>query len=249
MTLVGNSKEKQKEQKSKQQAKQQTQKKSKSQVANSSRQSAQRQPTPATRSQAGRTNPYRSQAPNQRKSAQLSGSGSNGFGLTVTDRKSGTLVISKVDPRGNAAEAGVRPGDIIKEIGGVPVTTENEFAEFSKVLGQGDQMEFKIVSRGKDKSVHIQFGQIPEADQESILQTVPVADDSGRQNGLKSVINPTSNFRQASAQISSLQIENLQRTIQQQQQTIHQLQQELNRLRRGTTKSSRNGLFMNSPTR
>ena len=217
-----------------------------------SKQPGQRPPSKQSRSSQSRLSQYAAEKPStrQRTSTRTQTAKKNDFGMRVSDGRSGDLVIAKVDPRGNAAEAGVRPGDVIKEIGGVPVTTENEFDEFTKILGEGDQMEFKIVRRGKEQTVNIQFGDIPKDQQETVVDSRTDSKlDSERQNGLRSVINNNTSFRPASTRLNTMQVESLQRTIQQQQQTIRQLQQEINRLRRGSTQSSRNGLFLNSPTK
>ena len=68
--------------------------------------------------------------------------------------------IGRIDPRGNAAEAGLRRGDLIEEIGGAPIQVMEEFDAIAKAMRGGDRVEFKVSRRGsKAEKVVVQFGE------------------------------------------------------------------------------------------
>ena len=84
------------------------------------------------------------------------------FGMTVTENKDGVLVITQVHPRGNAAQAGIRPGDVVAEIGSVEPGSKKEYESIVDIMSEGDQMEFVISRRGKENTLMVQFGDLPE---------------------------------------------------------------------------------------
>lgn len=80
-----------------------------------------------------------------------------GFGLTLVEEGE-KLFIKAVIPDGNASTAGLRPGDLIVSIGGVPVASIAEFDGITGVMGAGDQIEIGFARRGKEDRVLLQFG-------------------------------------------------------------------------------------------
>ena len=172
----------------------------------------------------------------------------NGFGFQIALSSKEKLIVSSVDRGGNAEEAGLRRGDQILEIGGIEATSVEEFDEIAKVMGQGDEMEFKFGRSGRDKKVNIRFGQLPEMEDIKDLETAKTTDEkrydfappsSNDFKGSKSVLdrsterNPmqpvSANFNDKSRQ----QIQFLNQRIVEQNQQIRKLQQEIQRLRRG----------------
>ena len=181
------------------------------------------------------------------------------FGMRVQTDKQGHFVVTHVDPRGNAAQAGVSRGDWIVQAGGAELNGLNELNEIIKVLGPGDQLGFQLFRRGQKMDVQIQFGEpkaLPPTDSvarleepKSPLQSrydfVPPA---SKGNSYRSVLErgdnsmpqdaPTprsrSNFR-PTAPKSTL-------SAAQQQQLVDQLDREFEQVRqRSTTQSDQFG--------
>ena len=69
--------------------------------------------------------------------------------------------MAQVAAGGNAAEAGLRRGDVLVEAGGVELTSIEEFEEIAKILGAGDQLELKVARSGRTGKVMLQHGQQP----------------------------------------------------------------------------------------
>jgi hypothetical protein len=204
------------------------------------------QPSPSPRSgQLGRP-PHTSQ--------NVSGLVRQGFGFTASVNDQEQLYVAKVDRNGNAAEAGLRPGDLILEIGGIESSSTAELDEIAKVMGAGDQLEFKIKRNGREEKITIQFGEqqkmpdsetnpsanvarrydfAPPAEQrlpdhfpkaESVLSNRVASRDAGLNGGI------TQRFSDQTADVDA-RIRTLNQTIANQNRQIQQLQYELSRLR------------------
>ena len=183
----------------------------------------------------------------------------NGFGFQISLAGSDRLVASSIERNGNAAEAGLRRGDQIIEIGGIEASTVEEFDEISKIMGQGDEMEFKIRRSGKVQTLSVRYGQLPKLEDVEASNSSSVTESnsssssssaqrydfapprsSGTQNGggiksSNSVLSPTSSSSTRSTIRSSQaqgQIEVMGKTIREQNLQIEKLQQELRQLRR-----------------
>ena len=179
----------------------------------------------------------------------------NGFGFNVAENDDDQLYVSWVDRNGNAAQAGVRRGDRIKEIGGIESKTLQEFEEIAKIMSPGDQMEFKISRSGRDQKIMVPFGQMPKPDAAELTtsneQTAPPESNAPRRydfappsgsNNMKSVLNSQSIYRSQpqtkqvsqrfTDQIDPNQIQMMRDTIEQQNKQIEQLQKEIFQLRR-----------------
>jgi hypothetical protein len=237
---------------------------------------AKRAPTPATRPQA--TNPSQNNLPlalnkyaprsasaaaavpaknDIRKNAKQTPAG---FGMQI-ESKNEQLIVTKTDSKGNAAEAGVRKGDVLVMVGGVEIGSMEELEEITKILGNGDQLEFEIARRGQKKKVLIQFGEAPEEGEVVIARPETPARKVGNYNflpepaesstgGLHSVLNgnqnrsgnpwatPTvSRIPQPAAQSNPpthQRASETQAILEQQRLQIQQLQREVERLRRQT---------------
>lgn len=154
------------------------------------------------------------------------------------EMKSDSLMVAKVDSRGNAREAGVKKGDTIIEAGGAVIGSVEELEEISKILGQGDQLEFKIDRRGKKNTVMIQFGTAPELDEmvESTAKTkndfslIRKSDD--KQTSATRLVPPASSGTVVG---SGLKRVDVQQTIEQQRNQIEQMQKQIERLKNQQT--------------
>jgi hypothetical protein len=168
-----------------------------------------------------------------------------GFGMLLETRGE-AIVVTQVASKGNASDAGIKAGDVIQGAGGVDLTSLEEFNEISTILGQGDQLEFNVVRRGKKKDILIQFGTAP--DEGEIAKTpapkkkndysfVPQGVDKS-QAGLRSVMKQPAQLNRPSSiqrpsqrnQVDSFQSSQQQRIIKEQQLKIQQMQREIKRL-------------------
>ncbi len=134
-----------------------------------------RQPTTANPNDYPRpTNGTNFRANTQRKNAgkdrtsNSQGAPANGgkleFGATVKPTANGTgMVISRVNPRGPAGEAGLKSGDVLNSIAGLEITNQEQLNDILEVLGKGDQIEVEYTRRGKSDKILVQFGE-PDMD-------------------------------------------------------------------------------------
>jgi hypothetical protein len=83
--------------------------------------------------------------------------------LDISENRDGKLVVTGVDPGGNAAKAGVQRGDIIVAAGGLNDIALKDYQEITNVLNAGDQLEFKISRNGSEKELMVQYGTAPTA--------------------------------------------------------------------------------------
>ena len=115
-------------------------------------------PSRPTSTISSRNASIQSQAPRRKTSVV----GRKGFGFNLVESKDDQLVVSNVISNSNADEAGLRRGDRVVEIGGIEANSIEEFEEISKVMNNGDQMEFLIKRNGSEKDMMITFGEMPE---------------------------------------------------------------------------------------
>ena len=163
----------------------------------------------------------------------------SGFGMQL-DIKSDQVTVTKVDSRGNAAEAGVKKGDVVLEAGGAEIGSLEEFNEIAKILGQGDQLEFKVVRRGKKQDILIQFGETPEVEEvaktsepkkENDYRFVPKRDDNSQTAWQSLSKSSKQNANLTPKQLSRNRQSNEPGTIERQRQQIEQMQKEIERLK------------------
>ena len=112
----------------------------------------------------------------RQKAPELSKSGSlrrpvtrstrNGFGFQIALAANDNLVVSSVERGSNAEEAGIKRGDKILEIGGIEATSVEEFEEIAKIMGQGDELEFKIARASGQQKMNVRYGELPELEEE-----------------------------------------------------------------------------------
>ena len=221
-----------------------------------------RQPTPSQRGRNSSQFSSLSTAPGRSPQTSLSSSGKykkpstksqrNGFGFEISKSGEDRFVVSSVDRGGNAEEAGIRRGDTLVEIGGIEATSVEEFDEIAKIMGQGDEMEFKVERSGREKELTVRYGELPDMDDENVEVEVSRSTENKRYDfsppnskefsSSNSVLNSNSRVSpvyQPKARTASYsdeagrQIKMLNQTISQQSREIQQLQQEIRRLRSG----------------
>lgn len=134
------------------------------------------EPTPAN-PQARKNPTIKLQSPGQAPETGKLTATSKGFGMELRQVKE-SFYIGQIDPRGNAAQAGLRSGDLIEEIGGAPVKVVEEFEAIAKAMQGGDRVEFKVSRRGsRAKKVIVQYGEaapIEEAENANSIDVSPL---------------------------------------------------------------------------
>lgn len=170
-----------------------------------------------------------------------------GFGVIVQMAKNNQMVVTRLDPQGNAIQAGLKPGDIVKAVGSVKLTSVQEYQQITKGLKPGDQMEFEIVRRGRPQKTLVAYGtpsDLPDSATEAAptisptAATVPYVDSTVNLEGVPSVLDSTI---QPAARVSRLPSvvavpraneKRLQRTIESQRAKMERMEQELEMLRK-----------------
>jgi hypothetical protein len=152
---------------------------------------------------AGQRDPRR-QAP--QVTSPLSNGNPQDFGMMIAANDDDEIQVTRVVPGGNAASAGVRAGDRVLEVGGAALTSIEEFKSISEVMGQGDQLEFKIQSRGSQpRTIKVQFGTPRVIDAENEVLKSGQGANRG-ENGLRSVLDKSpvqANFRSTNQRAAS----------------------------------------------
>lgn len=88
-----------------------------------------------------------------------------GFGMWIQESRE-RFFVSQINPRGNAAAAGLQRGDLIVNIGGAPLKVLDEYAAIAKAMRGGDRVDFEVSRRGsKPKEVAVQYGKAPPVKQ------------------------------------------------------------------------------------
>lgn len=95
----------------------------------------------------------------QAVSARKRNQNSTGFGMKLKADKSDKILIDNMDRNGNADNAGLKRGDQVVAIGGVPIGSVEEFDEIAQILSDGDQMEVRVLRRGKEVDVVLTYGE------------------------------------------------------------------------------------------
>ncbi len=220
----------------------------------SQRQQPRRQPALATRPLPPMNNPRqaptRDGRPVQHRAVQSSGtSASAGFGAVVQMAKNNQLIVTRLHPQGNAIKAGLKPGDIVKAVGSVKLTSADEYEQITNGLKPGDQMEFEFVRRGHPQKALIPFGKAPEVQAATINSAPPTLvpteayvdsdlDLEGVPSVLDNSIQPAARVSQLPATASSVVTvprateKRLQRTIESQRAKMERMEQELEMLRK-----------------
>ena len=69
-------------------------------------------------------------------------------------------LVSKVDPKGPAAKAGVKQGDVIVEFNGEPVHEMDELPKLVAAAPVGTKARIKVLRKGEEKSLSVQLGEL-----------------------------------------------------------------------------------------
>ena len=180
-----------------------------------------------------------------------------GFGMLVKLHND-KLYVAKIDPKGNAAAAGVRVGDQLRAGGGIDFESMADYNGIGDILKDGDQLEFEVIRSGRERDVLIGYGEVPQ-DQvnATIEESTPAHGSTSRRSLQRPAVNqintrannsflPTQqnvevtkrkqafsfNGQQTSGRASSSQ------TIRQQQAEIQQLRSQIEQMKRFNPASS-----------
>ena len=169
-----------------------------------------------------------------------------GFGLLMVE-KNEKLIVSQIDPNGNAAGKGFRPGDVITAIGGVEVDTTVAFDEIAEILSDGDSIEIAYQRGGKTEEVQVSYGEAPNPEESggvaiegsvepsgTLARTQRTADFAPPRQAVssqQSSRNQRPTFGAATRPRSPSQVEQLNSVVRQQSQKIQSLENELRALR------------------
>jgi len=84
-------------------------------------------------------------------------------GIELDRAEDGTLTILKVVPGSPAEEAGIRPGDVLYALYGIPINTENEdkLKQAKKEWKPGQSVEYTIKRDGMDHQVKLTLAPMP----------------------------------------------------------------------------------------
>lgn len=102
-------------------------------------------------------------APNRQTKPERNGPVAVGFGWKIEERKE-QLFVTQVERGGNAERVGIKVGDQLVELGGIPIHTQDEYREIAGIFGEGDQIVVKLARGGKPYERDLQFGEAPDAD-------------------------------------------------------------------------------------
>lgn len=80
--------------------------------------------------------------------------------LKMADTKG--ALVSDVTPGSPAAEAGLQPGDVVRELDGKPVATSSELSSRIASLGPGERVSLGVLRGGSPKSLSVTLGTFPD---------------------------------------------------------------------------------------
>ena len=183
-----------------------------------------------------------------------------GFGMMVRARAE-QLYVDQLDPKGNAATAGVRRGDQLISGGGVDFESVADFNGIAEVLEDGDQLEFAVKRKGTKKEMLIAFGKVPADQTGELLEGTVETDNATAQRGKMRApavnqINtqPNSSFMPNRQNVRSTGNRSFSNSNQQTTgrsgttQTIRSQQEEIQRLRSQLEQMQRQGSGSPAPT-
>ena len=81
-------------------------------------------------------------------------------------RGGGALVLT-VTEGSPADDAGLRSGDVIIEVDGVPLGKDETLADLISQYDPRDRVELQIVRRGREGTIEVELGQHPETDRQA----------------------------------------------------------------------------------
>lgn len=119
---------------------------------------------------------------------------SQAFGMLL-ETQGQDLVVTQLNPAGNASKAGVRKGDRIIGVGGLELDSMLAFNEITDVLKDGDSLEFLVDQAGKESKKIVLFGKAPEVVTRDFVQPSKFSPPANR-TARKPVAPITSNLNQ-----------------------------------------------------
>ncbi len=173
-----------------------------------------------------------------------------GFGIVLVEQKD-RLVVAEITPDSNAAQAGLRRGDVITQIGGVDISTLDEFDEITRLMQNGDQIEFEFARNGKTSKVSVSYGSPEQVGDELPASQVTESRSAGIDDNsndfapprvatqrTNSILDSTSGSSRTTVgpprgdanNSDSAELQALRRTVEEQRRTIERLENELKRL-------------------
>ena len=69
------------------------------------------------------------------------------------------VVIAGIDPSGPAAQAGLRPGDILTKLGNSPITTDLDMQRLLRGKSPGDPLLFTALRGGRTLTIKARLGE------------------------------------------------------------------------------------------
>jgi len=153
------------------------------------------QPTAARRPQnAQPTLASKTSRPHSPRAIQPDSSDTNQASINRLPKSSATvendkLYVSRLEPDGNAANAGVRVGDRLVAGGGIDFESLSDYNGVGDILEDGDQLEFELERNGREKETMIVFGKAPE-DQAAADEGSVQKDSTGQTNPRRSLLAP-----------------------------------------------------------
>ena len=188
---------------------------------------------PQLRSVVTRPLPPMQAQPNALTARNVSAKATQGFGMTVSQSKNDQLIVTGVDPNGNAASAGFRPGDQLIAMGGGKLSALEEYEQISKTLGQGDQVEIGFVRRGKNLKSLLQYGTVDEsAALAGNAVMMPETNNVGMQSVLDAPVEHVSRLKPIVQTEQRSKVGTLNQTIESQRLRMQAMAEELELLRR-----------------
>jgi S1-C subfamily serine protease len=91
---------------------------------------------------------------------QVVKSGRAYLGVRVATIVGGGVLVSAIVPGGPAAKAGIKPGDLILEVGGQPTPTADVLVSVLANLHPGQQVPVKLLRHGKQVIVTVTLGEL-----------------------------------------------------------------------------------------
>ena len=82
-------------------------------------------------------------------------------------KKAEGALVAEPQADGPAAKAGIKSGDVITAVNGTPVKDARELARTIGGFAPGNAVKINVLSNGKDKTLDLTLGQLPNAQQEA----------------------------------------------------------------------------------
>lgn len=88
---------------------------------------------------------------------------SRGYLGVVTDEDDGKLVVRSVRQNSPAQIAGIKPGDIILEVNGIPMESPDDLIQFMQKTKPNEVIRVRLLSSDGEKTVEVKLGEVPKS--------------------------------------------------------------------------------------